>query len=742
MTRSITAFILVFTLGCSESKIIPTDLSPTDTGPVAADVDGAPPDDGTDVDGSPPDDTGEAPMDTDGDGVIDAEDACPGHDDHIDTDGDGVADGCDPCPVDNPDDSDGDGVCDAEDACPDHDDTIDVDADGVADGCDACPLDATDDIDGDGVCDSEDVCDGASDLMDMDGDGTPDGCDVCPMDALDDTDGDGACDSDDVCPGHDDFADADGDSFADGCDVCPGHDDTLDGDGDGVADGCDACPLDALDDSDGDGSCDSDDACPGHDDGLDGDGDGVADGCDNCPLDALDDSDGDGSCDSDDACPGHDDGLDGDGDGVADGCDACPLDALDDSDGDGSCDSDDVCPGSDDALDTDGDGVADGCDNCPLDFPDDADGDGVCDSDPIPLPNGLIVAYTGESIPDGWALCDGSGGTPDLRGRFVLGVLDAEPGLTGGSDAHEHEAFTDVTVMSTSSTSPGTRSCSPPGCWCTNKAQHSNHSHDMTHDHTIDPDASLPPYVEVLYLMNVDAEALPAQSVMGFAALPEVGDEDGSWRLDDTLTGRFLRGAPDDVPGATGGSIEHDHLGYSGMESATGSYPGSYGMTVTAHGASATDLSHSHPYEHDHSMTSDEHLPPHTRLLWVTPEVPDRLPIPGAMAMWSGNTADIPRGWVLADGSDGTIDMSGFFVMGASSPDDVGVEGGSTEHTHSVGSDGGGWTGSNSGGNGQCSGGGSLMDFHQHEVPSHDHGMAPDANEPPYYTLAVIVYEG
>ena len=34
------------------------------------------------------------------------------------------------------------------------------------------------------------------------------------------------------------------------------------------------------------------------------------------------------------------------------------------------------------------------------------------------------------------------------------------------------------------------------------------------------------------------------------------------------------------------------------------------------------------------------------------------------------------------------------------------------------------------------------MDFHQHEVPSHDHSMSPDANEPPFYTLAVIVYTG
>ena len=36
---------------------------------------------------------------------------------------------------------------------------------------------------------------------------------------------------------------------------------------------------------------------------------------------------------------------------------------------------------------------------------------------------GIIVQWSGsiESIPNGWALCDGYGGRPDLRGRFILG---------------------------------------------------------------------------------------------------------------------------------------------------------------------------------------------------------------------------------------------------------------------------------------------------------------------------------
>lgn len=71
-------------------------------------------------------------------------------------------------------DSDGDGIGDGSDVCPGYDDTIDTDADGTPDGCDPCPNDFFNDSDGDGVCDSADVCAGYDDTIDTDGDGTPD----------------------------------------------------------------------------------------------------------------------------------------------------------------------------------------------------------------------------------------------------------------------------------------------------------------------------------------------------------------------------------------------------------------------------------------------------------------------------------------------------------------------------------------------------------------------------------------
>lgn len=53
------------------------------------------------------------------------------------------------------------------------------------------------------------------------------------------------------------------------------------------------------------------------------------------------------------------------------------------------------------------------------------------------VPSGVILMWSGstDTIPAGWALCNGQDGTPDLTDRFILGAGKTyQPGTTGGAD--------------------------------------------------------------------------------------------------------------------------------------------------------------------------------------------------------------------------------------------------------------------------------------------------------------------
>jgi len=60
----------------------------------------------------------------------------------------------------------------------------------------------------------------------------------------------------------------------------------------------------------------------------------------------------------------------------------------------------------------------------------------------------------------------------------------------------------------------------------------------------------------------------------------------------------------------------------------------------------------------------------------------------GLICLWSGAIVDIPAGWHLCDGTNGTPDLRDKFVVGAGSTYAVGASGGSLTHTHTFTSNG------------------------------------------------------
>lgn len=187
--------------------------------------------------------TGSKPKDSDGDGIIDSDDACP-HERGVRT-GNPQTHGC-PLPMDR----DSDGVVDRSDLCPDVPQGVNPDPARLG-----CPLP---DRDGDGVLDRDDMCPDTSKGPNPDPNRIG-----CPMG---DRDGDGVLDDQDLCP--DTHQGAVPDPKRRGCPA-------RDTDGDGVLDPHDQCPTVPaglnpdpnrigcpLPDRDRDNVPDATDACP------------------------------------------------------------------------------------------------------------------------------------------------------------------------------------------------------------------------------------------------------------------------------------------------------------------------------------------------------------------------------------------------------------------------------------------------------------------------------------------------
>ena len=115
----------------------------------------------------------------------------------------------------------------------------------------------------------------------------------------------------------------------------------------------------------------------------------------------------------------------------------------------------------------------------------------------------------------------------------------------------------------------------------------------------------------------------------------------------------------------------------------------------------------------------------------------------GVIVMWSGDATDVPSGFTLCDGTDGTPDLRDRFVVGAASQYDAGDTGGSDEvqlteaempeHNHS-------FQGQVLDGNDTNTSNFEWLELRDGEFSTETAGgNQPHENRPPFYALAYIM---
>ncbi|MFX1567006.1 MAG: hypothetical protein ACFFCV_01415 [Promethearchaeota archaeon] len=354
--------------------------------------------------------------------------------------------------------------------------------------------------------------------------------------------------------------------------------------------------------------------------------------------------------------------------------------------------------------------------------------------------SGIIALWSGplNTIPNGWKLCDGSGGTLNISNKFVYSTdTMEEPGTIGGSSSHNHSytmvPYHDHGITSTAQCQHNhnyllpqtTTLCQEGGTTevvgystSTSTPDSATHSHEV--EQTGNPicytseENILPPYYELAFIEKETSDpSVPIGLIVMWAG--SIEDLPTGWIIcngsDGTpdLRDKFIQGVSSgEDPGSSGGSLTHNHtytdipihshsLSSEGF-SHTHDYDMSafFGTFVYPGGAQSFFTDTYHTYDanvpHNHTMNeagitecttqNSNHLPPYYKLAFIMNTViTDALPM-GSIVMWGNLMADIPSGWYQCNGSYGTPNMVNRFPRGLATGEDPGITGGNETHRH------------------------------------------------------------
>ncbi|MBD3186057.1 hypothetical protein GF325_04435 [Candidatus Bathyarchaeota archaeon] len=350
------------------------------------------------------------------------------------------------------------------------------------------------------------------------------------------------------------------------------------------------------------------------------------------------------------------------------------------------------------------------------------------------IPQGIIGMWHGslDSIPDGWALCNGSNGTPDLTGRFIRGTDHMEtPGFTGGRMSHNH-TYSEVPYHDHQVVDPThyheinasqVQVMEGPQPWNVCGTQNDCFTMSNTSMVTVDlagqlgceteNSTAIPPYIELAFIMKIDPNITVPEGLIMMWFLPTGMIPDG-WHYCNgsngtpNMTGRFSRCVENGIdPGTIGGQKEHYH-NYT---------------EVPRHTHSLSDLAHVHRCSYDTLFVMDNpvshvnsichpggtpmltepassglmlddtgldicttgnasNIPPYSKVAYIMNEKDTSAFPRDVIGLWAGLPVNIPVNYVQCDGILTPVNFSSRFALSTTSISDPGILGGTSEHNH------------------------------------------------------------
>ena len=326
------------------------------------------------------------------------------------------------------------------------------------------------------------------------------------------------------------------------------------------------------------------------------------------------------------------------------------------------------------------------------------------------IKNGIIFVWTGTnaSIPTGWSRVTG------LDGVFPKGTAaSTEPNVSGGATTHSHTSPTH-----THSAGAHTHTITIPNAINGYACDGGTSSIILAHTHpnltsgavagfscdspaaTYSSVSNNPPYYEVIYITPTTNTYYLPVGVIGLtdATAPAGFNVCNGANSTPNLVDKYLKGATTGGDaGGTGGSttnvhnLTHTHsTSHSHAATTSG---GDSGGQLNNKSGSGTISSHTHSVAPGNqtisssdtpSLTTSETVEPAFTYLMAIQNASVSSIVPNIIALWTGTLATIPVGWILCDGSNGTVDMRNRHLKITATVGTIGTTGGSNTHTHAA----------------------------------------------------------